>query len=255
MAIAAVRQAVLNTAELVENIILQLPPLHIPVVQRVCKQWKATTEKSKAIREKLFLHSDNMPPKEWEPVSLVWGKVSVAKMPSETPFITLSDRASGKQISARLNPLLKIYKDSVSRRQNSYSGVKISFAFREIRAFVREVFRNPRLGSWRSMRVTDPPCTEALVIVRWMGIGPPHVRFGVHHHVVDPNGITLGSLIDATIDQPGNVNTLYGKMGCDSENTTLREAIEKFETKWGRQSYHSPHFHCDLYWKSDLRST
>ncbi|KAI7595153.1 hypothetical protein KC343_g15577 [Hortaea werneckii] len=54
----AARRAVFDTAELLENIIMQLPPRKIFVIQRVCKQFRDIVASSVKLQQRLFFRAD-----------------------------------------------------------------------------------------------------------------------------------------------------------------------------------------------------
>ncbi|KAI7541851.1 hypothetical protein KC331_g8320 [Hortaea werneckii] len=61
----AARRAVFDTAELLENIVMQLPPRKIFVIQRVCKQFRDIVASSIKLQQRLFLRSDGTEAQEW----------------------------------------------------------------------------------------------------------------------------------------------------------------------------------------------
>ncbi|RMY70973.1 hypothetical protein D0862_14669 [Hortaea werneckii] len=61
----AARRAVFETAELLENIFVQLPPRKIFVIQRVCKQFRDIVATSVKLQQRLFLRSDGTEAQEW----------------------------------------------------------------------------------------------------------------------------------------------------------------------------------------------
>ncbi|GAB1742729.1 hypothetical protein NU219Hw_g8441t1 [Hortaea werneckii] len=61
----AARRAVFETAELLENIFIQLPPRKIFVIQRVCKQFRDIVATSVKLQQRLFLRSDGSEAQEW----------------------------------------------------------------------------------------------------------------------------------------------------------------------------------------------
>ena len=61
----AARRAVFETAELLENIFMQLPPRKIFVIQRVCKQFRDIVATSVKLQQRLFLRSDGTEAQEW----------------------------------------------------------------------------------------------------------------------------------------------------------------------------------------------
>ncbi|RMY57543.1 hypothetical protein D0863_12594 [Hortaea werneckii] len=61
----AARRAVFETAELLENVFIQLPPRKIFVIQRVCKQFRDVMATSVKLQQRLFLRSDGPEAQEW----------------------------------------------------------------------------------------------------------------------------------------------------------------------------------------------
>lgn len=61
----AARKAVFNTSELLESILVCLPPKTIFGVQRVSKQFQAVIATSTPIQEKMFLRVRNEPQRRW----------------------------------------------------------------------------------------------------------------------------------------------------------------------------------------------
>jgi hypothetical protein len=60
-----VYRAVLDTTELLENILSHLPPKQLFGVQRVCRLWKDFIARSSGIQEKLFLKLQGRPAELW----------------------------------------------------------------------------------------------------------------------------------------------------------------------------------------------
>ena len=61
----AARKAVFNTSELLESILVCLPPKTLFGVQRVSKQFQAVIATSIPIQEKMFLRLSNKPQRSW----------------------------------------------------------------------------------------------------------------------------------------------------------------------------------------------
>ena len=61
MTTEAARKAVFNTTELLERIILHVPPIKIFAIQRVCKQFHNLIQSSTPIQQRMFLKSSKKP--------------------------------------------------------------------------------------------------------------------------------------------------------------------------------------------------
>lgn len=107
----AARKAVYNTSELLESILVCLPPKTLFGVQRVSKQFQAIITTSIPIQEKMFLRLRNKPQQSWS----LKGKPSAS---GYNPYFVECASSSPDPILRKpteLNPFLKLdlyYKDS-----------------------------------------------------------------------------------------------------------------------------------------------
>lgn len=179
----APRQAVFNTAELLENIILQLPVKSVYSAYRVCTQWKALVNTSKAIKEKLFLLSAT-PRKVWEfKEALTFTIARIFPAPDDTELSELPDEASIKSRTflqpVKLHPLLVLmnhFKESAADRLNARTPERVSATLgRKVRMLARSLNAPSALGSTFTGQspvldafITDPPCKVVRVIQHWL---------------------------------------------------------------------------------------
>lgn len=245
----AARQAVFNTVELLENILLHLPPIKIFAVLRVCRYWQELIANSKLLRESVWTWSDNAQLVSFLTEGKPWGKMSVAKKWSATPFITLSSKPLTMRTSARLNPLLRITAPANSR-DHYYDG-RATIAFRELDRFTATIFEQPGVGTWRNLYLTDPPCTRVWYIVSWIGSGALEKKFLSKCNVANPYGVTLGNLVDFAVGGAFDVTVSHTEIGYIGGRMSVKEAIERFQTRYGRHEYPVPHFNCKMYWNGD----
>ena len=101
----AARKAVFNTSELLESILVCLPPKTLFGVQRVSKQFQAIIATSIPIQEKMFLRVRNKPQRSWQ---LKWEKRASGLtdyfVESANPSLVQDMRAP-----TELNPFLELW--------------------------------------------------------------------------------------------------------------------------------------------------
>ncbi|KAK4493805.1 hypothetical protein PRZ48_014990 [Zasmidium cellare] len=166
----AARDAVLNTAELLENVLLHLPARQIFTVKRVSRRFKAAVEKSTDIQVKLLLRLQE-PEEKWR----VIGRRPAAQKPIffQKPTKSASEMANGGGAHLEF-----------------HEGMKKS-----INAFLKG---EPQ--PWEDMYITDPPCTSVRLSIDGIKIGPKH-SYTLSTYVGHPNGITLGALLRDSFEQ------------------------------------------------------
>lgn len=210
----AARQAVFNTAELLENILLRLPVRSIYSANRVCTQWKALVSTSKAVKEKLFL----IPTAPWEILELKpenWPTRAATLDPAPDDAI-LSELPQSPRYGAptflqavKLHPLLVLFNPS---RHSDTDRVKTGSPERVIATLGRKVRmlaaslsklsevptpltdQSPVLDS----AITDPPCKLAKVSQTWLVKDKADGRTEndcVEHTIRSESGITFRDLI------------------------------------------------------------
>lgn len=189
----AARNAVLNTAELLENVLLHLPARQLFTMKRVSRRFKAAVERSIDVQSKLLLRLQ-----ETEESWRVLG---------EPPSVVLIPQHPG-QIFGFANAIVKVARvngaffeqptesaDAMANNGGAYvrfhAGMK-----RSINAFIKYGQPQP----WEHMPITDPPCTSARLYLDGIRIGRKH-SFSLRAEVTNPDGITLGALLRASFEQ------------------------------------------------------
>ena len=155
---AAPCQAVLNTVELLELILLQLPAQDLFVLQRVCQRWQQVMVESAAILKKLFFLPGDAPKQRWVVNTPLFPRDRMSQCSTNCylddyhfhilPKGQCPDHGVQVVTPARLNPLLylsPIYSDPVTSadRVDWQRGERVKFTlalpFRSVDA------------SWRNM--------------------------------------------------------------------------------------------------------
>lgn len=187
----APRRAVFATAELLENILLQLPAKTVIGAQRTCRQFRDIVTTSAKIREHVFLRSIS---EEWPPWIVqpryhgtAFTKVSHA----EAELAAKETIVTAKPIM--LHPLMRSTHLYISDN-HLYGAVS-----QTTNASLPRKFNRNKTGSWRAMYITQPPVTKGEVTMRWE---IPNAAVGIVTRVVENrHGLTLGELIDGAMRQ------------------------------------------------------
>ena len=83
-----------------------------------------------------------------------------------------------------------------------------------------------RRSSWRNTFLTDPPCQSASVSMNW-SVGKGLKTHGQQHHSVhDPNGLTLGTVMDAVLQERQSVSYRIGDEIYVKEGAILHNLLQ-----------------------------
>lgn len=233
MTIDAARKAVLATSELLEAILLNLPSTAVFASQRVCRLFRETVKTSKMIKQKLFLETFAVELSwalqvESGQVNGYWNEVASVK------FVRATEPGADAKLvmPARLNPLLDV--DSLYDRNVQYTAHNL---------WVRqstEVWWRPRKApylarpaSYHQTYLTNPPCKSASIRFSWMLKTKPAARGHVYKEVHDPNGLTLGSLLDAVLDTEGGFGYAQARKWIYEDARSLRDVLVQLEQDFG----------------------
>lgn len=248
MTTQAARQAVLETTELLEQIILHLPVKKIFVVQRVCKQFYDTIRASPLLQQRMFL-KPSLKPQMWKIQMgngefLEGGNLPAGVREQELKFVVCTEeetkaaiaskdpnsKAWGRKVfPVKLNPLLVPLDDSVHGRE---SLPKRSLRSRLLRPKIDlgdAPLNKPQ--SWRQMLLTDPPLDQAGCFIYWSVKGslPRRQMALVERKNADHDGLILGNIVDAALD--------FEVAGYNSNGTripfAMRDMMEAKETETG----------------------
>jgi hypothetical protein len=214
----AARRAVLDTPELIENIILCLPVKDLfAKVQRLSRSWKAVVDSSVAVQTKLWLRpqSDNV--------------IQPAKYSNDHTFAHYSDWL--QELASPMYPSGVVLNPFLRNKFGSFSSTPSS-PVRESKGYPfflifqtrpKGVDKNDQAAveisqSWRGMFLTEPPITTASLQVYFYKTSEQrHDAIMVDSVMRDHNGITLGLFHDicwasAPLDRRGNPGYLRGDL-------------------------------------------
>ena len=200
------RQAVFNTAELLEQILLSLPAKKVFICQRVSRQFRDIVATSAAIQQHLFLRPSGMKKSTWITRSTApagpysyWGRQYVYFEACDESEPESDIGPAKKYMPARLSPLLSI--DQRAPFEQSAQRIFAMGGDRVVITFPMQLRESS--FSWRETYLTDPPCTSVMVNLRWT-FPRPKSEGTRSCQVNDPNGITLGAVIDAVLQEKGS---------------------------------------------------
>ena len=216
----AARYSVFNTNELLEQILVRLPPRQIIEVQRVCKQWKDCIAGSPEIKQKLFFTKE-IPEEVWQTFertsSLRGHQLGWKALPRGTPVMNLRRYHIGGSVyrPAQLSPFLRL---ASSTRMFGSSATRLHNVHRPeaavlggSRAVLLVDFLTWSLSFGASSFLTDPPCVEARVSCDWRALystermGPKALMEGTTHRLVsNASGLTIADLIRGIMSVRGS---------------------------------------------------
>lgn len=194
---SAAAQAVLNTTELLENILVHLPNQTIITSMRVCHQFQATIQKSIMIQERLFLRIHGKGTETWKYLEHV-GPLGTFARTKEAPSVQPHDENSHNYVhgisnfiaTSSHNPLLTIRSPFARLHQ------RVLLAGRHLEAALHLTLRGyPVPTMLYDMQLTDSPTLWVLAYVTWSdsqnysGVASIQMR--------DPNGCTIGKILEA----------------------------------------------------------
>ncbi len=210
------RDAVLETVELLENILVQLPAQDILTAQRACRTFRDVVYQSRSIKRKLFFLADTFREPWTIDRSVAFEHYDVQKADSHasrncagstvTPGSALHHQTKDELllVPVELSPVLaRVEGEWYCPR--GYNGPSSERSLTEstectIVKPLRGVL-NSRV-SWHRMYLCDPPCTRAYVSITFGTSNSGRSRPGGWAIVEDPKGLTMGSLVEAIVCKP-----------------------------------------------------
>ncbi|EME89661.1 uncharacterized protein MYCFIDRAFT_171083 [Pseudocercospora fijiensis CIRAD86] len=209
-ATAAARQAVFDTAELLENIFLLLPPQQALVAQSVCQQFRTIVATSPALQEMLFLtpSNKNVASERWAIVGKdreddeSWFKVyefAVSPIPSPDTEIL----AEGLRVVTQ-NPMITIPTElrvCLGRHACAISDEPNQSEMLLLPRNIRQLILRPKskaTESWQHMNITDPPCTSATLQISVRMKDKGTYLKTIEITACDRSGITMNKLLNNT---------------------------------------------------------
>ncbi|KAK3690776.1 hypothetical protein LTR37_018998 [Vermiconidia calcicola] len=232
--LAEVSQAVFNTTELLEQILLCLPMKSVFVSQRVCTHFKDTILKSNALQQKLFLRPAGDKSVLWliRP-SIPRGQLQekFAKAPADVHFRVANasevmDGTVRRYRPAALNPLLRLDTDIPAHDREAACRVWSRVGDR------LALDLKIKIGiahSWRDMYLTDPPCESINLAASWF-VGLPdtpdvEICSTVTAVLQDTDGLTLGALVDAVVHKKRMTSSWNDSEWTSLDNTSLNDVL------------------------------
>lgn len=170
--LAAIRPV--HTFELLEMIILLLPPRSILSVQRVSRRWFDVIEGSKAIQQLLFYQRNGC-------------VVSPSKLESQYDGFTVAKYDQELDFNRALKSIVK------ARRWRPNRDVWVSYVLC-LRPQIEEDFGT--ISSYTDLYLTQPPCDCAMLIVSGITESGEKTQLDIRCSVKDLTGLKIGQLID-----------------------------------------------------------
>lgn len=211
--------AVLGTTELLEAILLYLPPRDTLLGQLVCRKWRNVISTSSRLQQKLFFKVSPSTPVHYQHIN------SIPRLRSPPPdyrwrrWERLEDHpprwstGNGEATKVAANPFLDLVFDVSSIETVRVRG-------------------EPRAGSWEDMHVSSPPSSVIKVVFAIHGAKGQTRRMGEDRIVQDRTGIRMRDVFDMF-----SVHGIGGMGTGDSMPSLL--GIRCWEKLW----------HCERCWR------
>lgn len=209
--------AVFNTTELLEAIIVCLPPIKIFEVRRVCSAWLNTIGSSIQIQQKAFLSplSRSAPWICRADVNLAAGLFDTMYSNMEIILAPTGDFEKREVIdgivkdycSMRMRPavLCPLSEASVTAQGVGERLVKnVSDEWRTLR--VAEFMQQP--GSWQDMLLTNPPCDFVQLVPTVVHDTTPEKTITASMWMTDNKGLTVGDIVKDMM----SIRVLHGEI-------------------------------------------
>jgi len=226
MKVDATRRAVFDTAELLEEIMLNLPAKTVFGVQRVCRQFRDIVSNSPRLRRYLNLLPSS------DDFAEAWVLRRNSRVAQATKFYFTKNNRDGLSEAEEEEAWSEDSDEEADDRDEystPYMPVRLSdFAVRPDAGSPTEPNPASRMSlklagehvhlllsgsviaptaSWRAVYLTKPPCHDAEISVRWIIKSQPPTYGAVRQCVFSDSasGLTLGEIIDAALNDRGVV--------------------------------------------------
>ncbi|KAI7360333.1 hypothetical protein KC354_g8964 [Hortaea werneckii] len=193
----AARRAVFETAELLENVFIQLPPRKIFVIQRVCKQFRDVMATSVKLQQRLFLRSDGPEAQEWR----VAAKDNADSPNSdwlrtyrfvESSYLAGADENLGVAVKpVRLGHALEV--------EELECGESASFCYPLANQWVdfRQELNCLAESSLARTYLTHPPTQQVIVDMPFSYKSDRHIRYWGRIEINGPDGLKVADIVHA----------------------------------------------------------
>jgi hypothetical protein len=206
----AARKAVFNTSELLESILVCLPPKTLFGVQRVSKQFQAIIATSVPIQEKLFLRVRNEPQASWvlkEQATASGFKRYFVESASDPP-----DQNS--RVPTNLNPFLRIRNGSINtcagRIHGKLAAEQVILEFDQPVSLTMLREGGPSL---LNTYLSDPPSEDIKVLYEYLFPDSHRVLVSQNKFEGAQNSGTIGDAIRTAMDGGGRATLDYHSSG------------------------------------------
>lgn len=204
------RKAVFTTAELLENILLYLPPKTIFGVQRVCRQFRDVVATSAMLQEKMFLRLRPGTARETWAIVRTGSGTGDGYPPADAKLVRLDDPSSGlpNNVQRISNNRPRIYSvrtlNHLLQHDDNHQDILPRLWYHDQETAILDC-KGPLdkilNGSLKHTYLTDPPCNEATIAFSWHINASAQMSGRICTRVKGPEGLTLGALMDGALDE------------------------------------------------------
>ncbi|KAI6832803.1 hypothetical protein KC340_g13269 [Hortaea werneckii] len=241
----AARRAVFETAELLENIIMQLPPRKIFVIQRVCKQFRDIVATSVKLQQRLFLRSDGTEAQEWRVAAKDDAELPNSDWLRTYRFVKSTYIAgAGENLGVAFKPVRLGHALEVKELKHGDSA-SFSYPFPYQWVDFRQDMYCLGESSLAKIYLTHPSAQDVILQVRLGNKSYDHMHYEGELEVSNPDGLKVADILQAircsrfTHLSRDRTETSKCKIG---DNVSLQDFtgdpnfLDKMEVDWERTS-------------------
>ncbi|KAK3642881.1 hypothetical protein LTR56_010478 [Elasticomyces elasticus] len=195
-------QAVFNTAELLESILLHLSAKQVFGIQRVCKQFRDIVATSILLQQKLFLRTSRVD--SGNMLAVKYGELVTLPTKIICPKLAMADSIARPNTlhlarpATHWNGMTELTTIGGRRAVDRLTGYGEILTLEPHRHEIKRGMAVTGDGSWKSMYPADHPCQRARVYVHWSIDTKPRTYGCMRCSEAiteDPRGFTLGGLV------------------------------------------------------------
>ncbi|KAI7158515.1 hypothetical protein KC349_g4800 [Hortaea werneckii] len=193
----AARRAVFETAELLENIFIQLPPRKSFVIQRVCKQFRDIVASSVKLQQRLFLRSDGTEAEEWRVAAKPDTQFPNNRWLSSFRYVRYAHNIGlNEDVGVPFKPVRLGHALELDRHESEDTASRAFYSANQWAQF-RRGFIFPGESSLAKTYLTHPPTQEAALHLSLCYKSDNHMRLSGIVEVSKLDGLKVADILHA----------------------------------------------------------
>ncbi|KAK3070182.1 hypothetical protein LTR53_010904 [Teratosphaeriaceae sp. CCFEE 6253] len=247
MAADGPRQAVFNTAELLESIFLHLPNKTVFGVQRTCRQFRDIVATSSQLQKMLFLREPSTTPTEtWALLSAAvtpTGRARIVRLlgPDSLPVPSLETAREDEgltvyQVARSHNPLFQMIGVTITARSVTHGLLwRMRYGGEQFKLKAGTALLSDS-SSWKHTYLSEPPCKKASISLEWK-IAVKPLLCGIFDTTVSVSGIlTVGGILDAAVRGANGSYSYFASWSWQKFDGRFIDLINRLECETGKEA-------------------